>query len=1059
MHQVLAISGAMGGTLESILRGLRWLYRWPLRYPVAIASWTIIWLGAISVCDALFASLGASGVPIVGLFGGSYFLAVGLSLLLFHVRAGLASVAGIGSLLFLTLVHVPTFEAIGNGSSVYSFWIFKWFVVGVLLSSALVTGSLSARRVARLLAYSGVALAVVFRFGALFSFVDTGFDGLTTENLALLVSFIVGGAVLAYTRRERKRSDAGSQVRNPIIIGGTLVAVLSWFTLTSADHRMTKQHAEAVGDRIVTVVRKTLSQQLSMVGRVAESWDTITRLSDSYAQKEFASYISDTPAMRTLVVLDGQNQVRWGDGKVQTQLWLQNALLTDAAHQWLSHVRETGTVHLSSQKFEKDADVYAFAAAPMDGKLYSGWLVLAVYDLRQLLKDTLGEPEVRVFFQLHDGARTLYRGADDDRDSSMVSARAIPLDHSHEVWTLTAWDAKKGLHPVSGSLPDIILVVCLLFTYFLSRTQRLASSIRAQAAQLYYRSLHDTLTGLPNKKQLTNQLGKMLDDGKNITVVLLDVHGLRLINDSMGHDTGDGVLKHVAMRLRESLRYTDLVARMDGDQFMVVLDEMSLVGAIDVADRLLLVISRPYRMDGVELRLSSNAGVASSDTSTKDAVQLIREADLAVSRARRVGHNTWYKYTHELSDEVEQRLIIRNELQNAIDRGELALHYQPLVDGNMGRLVGMEALLRWTDPDGKDVAPGHLIPLAEDSGLMVPLGLWILDRACRDIAELHTRYASDFPVMVNFSPSQFQRSDFVETLLDAVSRHGLRSEYIEIEVTEGILLDNMDQVIVKLHQLKAAGFRISLDDFGTGYSSLNYLKNLPIDKLKIDRSFVKDVVSDRHDAAITKAIIALAHHLDVKVVAEGVETEAQFWFLKRNFCDEFQGYLFGKPMPLDVLGLQLRSQGNRVRLPVSTGENDSDLTLLLVDDEANILRALSRCLRRDGYRILTASSPTEAFSLLAQNDVQVIISDQRMPEMTGTEFFSRVKEMYPLTVRLVLSGYTDLKSVTDAVNKGSIYRFLTKPWDEKELRREISQAFREARSPLISTSPTISSDA
>jgi EAL domain-containing protein (putative c-di-GMP-specific phosphodiesterase class I)/CheY-like chemotaxis protein len=324
----------------------------------------------------------------------------------------------------------------------------------------------------------------------------------------------------------------------------------------------------------------------------------------------------------------------------------------------------------------------------------------------------------------------------------------------------------------------------------------------------------------------------------------------------------------------------------------------------------------------------------------------------------------------------------------------------------------------------------------------VPLSNWVLDTACRDIGRLRERNHATFPVVVNVPALHFRRSDFVDVLRKALDRYGLGDGALDLEITESMVIDQTDAMFQKLNLIRDLGVKVSIDDFGTGYSSLGYLKSLPIDKIKIDQSFVNDVISDRRDAAITKAIIGLAHHLNLKVVAEGVETESQFWFLKRNFCDEVQGYLFQRPVPFDDFSQLLYEKGGRVILPTARVSASPDKVLLLLDDEPNILRALSRLLRRDGYRILTASTPQQAFALLAENDVQVVMSDQRMPEMTGTEFFRRVKEMYPDTIRLILSGYTDLKSVTDAINHGAIYRFLTKPWDDEELRREIAEAFK-----------------
>ena len=292
---------------------------------------------------------------------------------------------------------------------------------------------------------------------------------------------------------------------------------------------------------------------------------------------------------------------------------------------------------------------------------------------------------------------------------------------------------------------------------------------------------------------------------------------------------------------------------------------------------------------------------------------------------------------------------------------------------------------------------------------------------------------------INVSSLQFRRSNFVAHLQRTLQTNGLEPHRFEIELTESLLFENTEQVILKLQQVKQLGIKVSIDDFGTGYSSLSYLKRLPMDKLKIDRSFIRDIVTDKRDAAISKAIIAMAHHLDIRVIAEGVENEAQVALLRRSLCDEYQGYYFAKPMPAAELEtfLQNYQRQRLIRPELST----DDRTILIVDDEENILSALTRLLRRDAYRVLTCTSAKQALEVLALNQVQVILSDQRMPEISGTEFLSQVKDMYPDTIRIVLSGYTDLRSVTDAINKGAIYKFMTKPWQDDELRREIKQAF------------------
>ncbi len=276
------------------------------------------------------------------------------------------------------------------------------------------------------------------------------------------------------------------------------------------------------------------------------------------------------------------------------------------------------------------------------------------------------------------------------------------------------------------------------------------------------------------------------------------------------------------------------------------------------------------------------------------------------------------------------------------------------------------------------------------------------------------------------SPVQIRKEGFTDTVQQALKASGLAPEALELEVVESAVLYDTDQVIRTLHELRDMGVRIAIDDFGTGFSSLSYIKLMPANKIKIDRSFIKDVIQNRSDAAITQGVISMAHHLSLEVVAEGVETEAHAAFLRRNHCDLLQGYVFSRPMPFADLLDYMAKHGKPKRSEADVDHNDQK-TLLLLDDEANIIRALTRTLRRDGYRILSTTSVQEAFELLAGNEVQVIISDQRMPEMSGTDFLSEVKAIHPDTVRIVLSGYTDLKSVTEAINQGAIYKFLTKP--------------------------------
>ncbi|MDX1722521.1 MAG: EAL domain-containing protein [Pseudomonas sp.] len=583
-------------------------------------------------------------------------------------------------------------------------------------------------------------------------------------------------------------------------------------------------------------------------------------------------------------------------------------------------------------------------------------------------------------------------------------------------------------------------------THFIGVQNDISEQKRFES-ELAYNASHDVLTGLPNRSLLEDRLNQGCQISRrykrSLAVMFIDLDGFKPINDSMGHSAGDLILVEVARRMNQQVRPGDTVARLGGDEFIVILPDLAREeDVLLVTERIMESIARPYTIGGVDLHITASIGITLSDGSIEQPMQLIQQADLAMYKAKQQGRNNYQWYTEDLNQKVSERVTLRNELQKAIDTEAFELYYQPQINSRTGRVIGYEALLRWQHAEKGFISPAQFVPIAEDTGQIIPLSEWVLKTACRD-ARLLLDQGFDGAVMaVNISPVQFQRANFVEFVRSSLIQAQLPAELLELEITETVLLANAERAIFTLHALKDLGVRIAIDDFGTGFSSLNYLKRLPIDKVKIDRSFIQDVISDRNDAAITQGIISMAHHLKLKVIAEGVETEAQIAFLKKSHCDEFQGYYFAKPIPLTTLKHYLLQQRAKLVLPAPDNTaNSSKQTLLLLDDEENILRALTRVLRRDGYHVLTANRAQDAFALLAKHEVQVILSDQRMPEMNGTAFFSRVKDLYPDTIRIVLSGYTDLTSVTEAINQGAIYKFLTKPWDDAQLRATVAQAF------------------
>lgn len=571
------------------------------------------------------------------------------------------------------------------------------------------------------------------------------------------------------------------------------------------------------------------------------------------------------------------------------------------------------------------------------------------------------------------------------------------------------------------------------------------SAEREYESRLAYHADHDVLTGLANRHYLERRLRQSCTPSpgqqQRIALLYLDLDDFQSINDSLGHELGDRILVEVAARLVQQVRRSDIVARIGGDAFIVMLPEPDDI--IAIVERLLKAVARPYFIDQSELHLTASIGIALHDGSGAPD-QLIQQADLAMYQAKRRGRNTYFWFSRELDARVSHRVALRSALQRAIDERQFELHYQPQFHGASGRVVGYEALIRWHHPERGFIPPGEFIGLAEETGQIVAINDWVVRTACQDNRRLMDLELGQHPMAVNLSPTQFHRSGFVEAVLAMLEESGLPASLLELELTENILMDSTDKAIETLLALRQHGIGVVIDDFGTGFSSLSYLKHLPIDKIKIDRSFIKDVISDHRDAAIVQGIIAMANRLQLKVIAEGVETQAHHAYLSRLWCDLFQGFYFARPMPFDDLVVFMREHNARAHETDLTQHDASTPTILLVDDESNVLRALTRTLRREGYRILTADSAQQAFELLATEEVTLVISDQRMPEMNGTEFLKRIKALYPQTLQILLSGYTDLKTVTAAINEGAVYKFLTKPWDDDELRLIVHQAVREA---------------
>ncbi|MFA5242736.1 MAG: EAL domain-containing protein [Sulfuricella sp.] len=580
-------------------------------------------------------------------------------------------------------------------------------------------------------------------------------------------------------------------------------------------------------------------------------------------------------------------------------------------------------------------------------------------------------------------------------------------------------------------------------THFIG-VQNDASERLNYQAQLEHQATHDALTGLANRSLLGDRLEQAIvfarRAGRLVAVMMIDIDRFKLVNDTLGHACGDALIREVGGRLSRCVRPGDTVARLGGDEFMVVMSDMaSEDDAATLARHLIETVATPMKLDCHDMIVTASLGVALYPKDGEQAADLMKNADVAMYRAKDLGRNSFQFYSPEFNARTLERLELETRLRGALKQGELVLHYQPQADLQSGRVIGAEALIRWNHPVLGMVSPADFIPLAEETGLIVPIGEWVIETACRQLKAWQDEGLPDMVLSVNVSARQFQQENLSRVVEQALRQNEVEARCLDLEVTESAAMRNPDQTIAILRQLKEIGVKVSLDDFGTGYSSLNYLKRFPIDTLKIDRSFVHDITTDPDVAAIALSVISLAHSLKLGVIAEGVETEAQLSLLRRHRCDRMQGFFFSRPVPAGEFAAMQRA--GRMLDAHGAEPSASVRTLLLVDDEAFILNALQRVLRGQGYRILKASSAEEGLELLALNEVQVIVSDQRMPGMKGTEFLCRVKEMYPDTIRIVLSGYTDLALVTEAINRGAIFRFLSKPWEDDQIRAQIHEAF------------------
>ncbi len=894
---------------------------------------------------------------------------------------------------------------------------------------------------------------------ALIMFAVVALDGITQRletnwvSLELIAVLMVMFAALCAALPPR---CIGARFRWPdrasvaLTVLGTFFSVGGAYWLIEQEVRVTDREVSGRATEVAQTLQDSLARSSAGFQRMAQRWSSIELApSHTFIDLEFVTYLRDMPETIQIAALDDRLQVVHSrEGSAARSTDLDYLVSQPQVITLMNEVRDSYLVDLLAPQFSPDPMRVAFVMAGWRSSDGVGGVVLMTIDIERLVKRAFSMNQPPCCMEVRSDGIPVYRSAGQSSEAAIHLSKAS-FEHSDgDRFEVFYW--LEPSDPLAGfdRFAIVFMLLGLSFTFFVSNSQRLAHVANARAGEIQYRSLHDAVTELPNRQMLEQFLPshwqRHRQEGQRVSMLLVAVDGLRLINDSIGYQVGDAVLREIAQRLRGSLPEHSLVARIDGGEFAIGIIGLEDEPLGDLAKDLIERVCAPVKVEPHLLRVSSVVGIASSLTENVDASRLLREADLAMLQARRAGQNTWFLFTAELGSQVSEHMSLQTDLQEALSRGQLSLDYQPFIDGRTGAILGFEALMRWHHPVYGDVSPERFIPMAEDSGQIVALTNWALDVAAKDALHLNALAVHQVSVAVNISPVFFQRVDFVQRIRSALSDNGLTPRLLEVEITESLLLDDQVTAIAKLKELSELGVSVSLDDFGTGYSSLNYLKLLPIRKVKLDRSFVINVVAEAADAAIARAVVALAKLLNLKVVVEGVETSTQFAFLRRIHCDQFQGYLFARPMTFNA-AQQLLMQGHGY-LPMpelvrSVGYLEH--AVMLVGPASDVVQTLEQLFQRCGCHVFRTEGVGEATEVLAMHVVQAVVSVSLLSDGSGPDLFSRIRHLYPQIRRILVADLAQRQACVDTFNEGDIERMIPLPLDTEWVLEMIKREFPE----------------
>lgn len=567
------------------------------------------------------------------------------------------------------------------------------------------------------------------------------------------------------------------------------------------------------------------------------------------------------------------------------------------------------------------------------------------------------------------------------------------------------------------------------------------TSFIADQRQVAHLAHFDALTALPNElsfyEHLHNVLGLARRTGMGVAVMMIDIDRFHAINDMLGHVGGDELLRQIAGRLSGSVRESDTVGRLSGDVFAAVLTEVEdQQQALIVARRAIDMLADPVRIEGHELFATASIGLAFYPQDGEDRHALVRNAETAMRRAKAQGRNTMHFFSPSLHEEAHNRVVLETDLRNAILRQEFLLVYQPKVSCANGRITGAEALLRWNHPRRGIVPPDQFIPMLEETGLIISVGRWVLEQACMQTMAWRAAGLELPSISVNLSARQLQSETLADDIANALLLSGLPASFLDLEITESMLMQQADSAVQVLSKMKALGVTISLDDFGTGYSSLAYLKRFPLDAVKVDRSFVQDITADSDDASITRAVITMAHHLKLKVVAEGVETEGQLSLLISSQCDVIQGYFFARPLSVEDMGVCLRDEWHLPPNLLRSGTRKPMALFAGVEGFDEVVEQL----QRDGHRVCCAPDIDSARQWFAGNLADVVICGTPRRSFDALGLLREARELQPLCERFVLTDDHHWRMMGIASSDGTADRLLRLPIEPDALRKLIEDA-------------------